>query len=112
MLMPNTNTPIAKERTMQTVRTSTDNDNIVTVWLDQPGKSVNTLTPLMLSELSEVVATLEKSKPSGVIFASPKARSFVAGADLFEIKKMNREQVEGFLATGQARGIQIGRAHV
>jgi len=111
MLMPN-NTPIAKERTMQTVRTATDTDNVVTVWLDQPGKSVNTLTPLMLAELGEVVATLEKSKPSGVIFASPKARSFVAGADLFEIKKMNREQVEGFLATGQALFDRIAKLSV
>src|SRR6478609_9483381 len=112
MLMPNTNTSLAKERTMQTIRTSTDTDNIVTVWLDQPGKSVNTLTPLMLTELGEVVTNLEKTKPSGVIFASPKARSFVAGADLFEIKKMNRQQVEEFLATGQALFDRIAKLSV
>jgi 3-hydroxyacyl-CoA dehydrogenase/enoyl-CoA hydratase/3-hydroxybutyryl-CoA epimerase len=94
-------TTAATDRALQTVRTQSDADGIVTVWLDQPGKSVNTLTPTMLAELSEIVAMLETQRPKGVIFASPKARSFVAGADLFEIRKMNREQVEQFLATGQ-----------
>src|SRR5947209_6805359 len=94
--------PNATDRTLTTVRTMTDADNIVTVWLDQPGKSVNTITPAMLSDLNEVVAMLEQSKSAGVIFASPKARSFVAGADLFEIRKMSKEQVGQFLANGQA----------
>lgn len=89
------------DQTMQTIRVVTDSDGVATIWLDQPGKAVNTLTPLMLEELFAAITSLEASRPSGLIFASPKARSFVAGADLFEIRKMNREQVEAFLATGQ-----------
>lgn len=91
----------SNDRAMQTIRVVTDSDGIATIWLDQPGKAVNTLTPLMLEELLAAMTSLETNRPSGLIFASPKARSFVAGADLFEIRKMNREQVEAFLATGQ-----------
>ena len=43
-----------------------------------------------------VTATVAQEKPAGVIFASAKAKSFVAGADLFEIRRMDREQVEQF----------------
>ena len=60
-------------RTMQTVRTSTDTDNIVTVWLDQPGKSVNTLTPLMLTELSEVV-TIWRTQQARPASSSPRPK--------------------------------------
>jgi len=36
-----------------------------------------------------------------VIFASAKAKSFSAGADLFEIRKMSREAVAEYLEKGQ-----------
>jgi 3-hydroxyacyl-CoA dehydrogenase/enoyl-CoA hydratase/3-hydroxybutyryl-CoA epimerase len=86
---------------LQTLRVTMDGDRIVTVLLDAPGKSVNSLTTAMLADLATVVTELEQYKPAGVIFASAKARTFVAGADLFEIRKMDRDQVEGFLADGQ-----------
>src|SRR5579864_2175585 len=87
---------------LQCVRAAADADGIVTVWLDSPGKPVNTLSPAMLADLTQVLDAIERDKPAGVIFASPKPRSFVAGADLFEIRKMNRMQVEQFLSDGQA----------
>src|SRR5213083_2287470 len=83
------------------VRTITDESNIVTVWLDVPGKPVNTCSPQLLADLGQALDAIERDKPAGVIFASPKPRSFNAGADLFEIKKMSREQVEKYLADGQ-----------
>jgi 3-hydroxyacyl-CoA dehydrogenase/enoyl-CoA hydratase/3-hydroxybutyryl-CoA epimerase len=86
-----------------------DKDRIVTISLDAPGKSVNSLTSAMLSDLAIVVTELEQQKPAGVIFASAKGRSFVAGADLFEIRKMTREQVERFLSDGQALFERIAR---
>jgi len=87
---------------LQTLHASSDKDGVVTVVLDAPGKSVNSLTTAMLADLATVVTEFEQRKPAGVIFASAKARSFVAGADLFEIRKMDRDQVERFLADGQA----------
>src|SRR5436309_393295 len=84
------------------VRTITDDEqNIVTVWLDVPGKPVNTCSPQLLADLAQALDAIERDKPAGVIFASPKPKSFNAGADLFEIKKMSREQVEKYLADGQ-----------
>jgi len=87
---------------LQTLQVSTDPDGIVTILLDAPGKSVNTLSQLMLAELGEAVSRIESHVPAGVIFASAKGRSFIAGADLFEIKKMSPEQAMKYLADGQA----------
>lgn len=86
---------------METIRTTTESDGIVTVWFDQPGKSVNTITNQLLTELTEVVAELERNAPKGVIFTSAKADSFIAGADLFEIRALGAEKVTTFLAAGQ-----------
>src|SRR5947209_2438839 len=88
----------ASDLALQTVRMTTDREGIVTILLDAPGKSVNTLTPLMLSELGKVIARFEAHAPAAVIFASPKPRSFIAGADLFEIKKMTPDQVAKYLS--------------
>jgi 3-hydroxyacyl-CoA dehydrogenase / enoyl-CoA hydratase / 3-hydroxybutyryl-CoA epimerase len=86
---------------LPTLRVAMNDDRIVTVLLDTPGKSVNSLTPAMLADLGTVLAELEEQKPAGVIFASAKKRSFIAGADLFEIRGMNRDAIERFLREGQ-----------
>jgi 3-hydroxyacyl-CoA dehydrogenase/enoyl-CoA hydratase/3-hydroxybutyryl-CoA epimerase len=83
------------------VRVSTDPDRITTVEMDLPGKPVNTCSPQMLTELGQALDAIERDKPAGVIFASAKQRSFSAGADLFEIRKMSRETVAEYLKTGQ-----------
>src|SRR5690349_4467081 len=85
---------------MDAVRSIKDDQNIVTVTLDVPGKPVNTCTPQLLAELSQALDAIEREKPAGVIFASAKPKSFNAGADLFEIRKMNAEQVQAYLANG------------
>jgi 3-hydroxyacyl-CoA dehydrogenase/enoyl-CoA hydratase/3-hydroxybutyryl-CoA epimerase len=84
------------------VRAITDQHKIVTVWLDLPGKPVNTCAPQLLADLSQVLDSIERERPAGVIFASAKPKSFNAGADLFEIRKMNREQMLQYLRDGQA----------
>lgn len=91
------------------VRTSTDADNILTIELDVPGKPVNTCTPQLLAELSEVVDSLAKSNAAGVIIASAKARSFNAGADLFAIRDMDAAQARTYLGDGQALFERIAR---
>src|SRR5438094_185347 len=79
----------------------TDEQKIMTVWLDVPGKPLNTCSPQLLADLNQVLDSIERDRPAGVIFASAKARSFNAGADLFEIRKMNRDQVMQYLLDGQ-----------
>ena len=84
------------------IRTARDADNILTIWMDMPGKPVNACSPQLLHELLEAVAAAEHDRPAGVIFTSAKKRSFNAGADLFEIRGMSREQLAEYLARGQA----------
>lgn len=84
-----------------TIRITRDADNIVTVWIDVPEKSVNTISPRVLMDLEDALTGFSKDEPAGVIFASAKRNHFVAGADLFEIRKMDRDQLAKFLADGQ-----------
>src|SRR3954452_18174117 len=83
------------------VRTETDSDGIITLWLDAPGKSVNTLNRAMWADLAEALDQLERDKPPGVIVASGKNRTFIAGADLFEMRDMDRAALEKYLLDGQ-----------
>src|SRR5688500_7404350 len=92
-----------------TLRTTTDADNILTIWMDVPGKPVNTVPPALLADLVDVVAAIERDPCAGVIFASAKPRSFSAGADLFEISRMTPEQIGEYLQLGQALFDRISR---
>lgn len=94
---------------MESFRIETNPANIATVWFDAPGKSVNTLGPATLAELRDVLDQIEQSKPAAVIFASAKPRNFIAGADLFEIRKMDAAAVEQFLRDGQNLFLRIER---
>src|SRR5437773_3028584 len=83
------------------VRTEIDADQVRTVWLDLPDKSVNTMSRQMWEDLDEAVTEIESRKPTGVIFASAKPRSFMAGADLFEMRGMDDAQLQQYLEKGQ-----------
>src|SRR5512143_1002431 len=85
----------------RTLRATHDADNVVTLWMDSPGKSVNTCSLQFFGDLAEALDSIERDRPAGVIFASAKARSFSAGVDLFEISTMTREQVTDLVALGQ-----------
>jgi len=85
-----------------TVTTSLDASGVLTVTMDVPGKPVNTCTPQLLDDLANAVLEIEKTQPKAVIFTSAKPKSFNAGADLFEIRKMSREDVANYLAVGQS----------
>jgi 3-hydroxyacyl-CoA dehydrogenase/enoyl-CoA hydratase/3-hydroxybutyryl-CoA epimerase len=91
------------------MRTNIDADNVMTVLFDAPAKSVNTCSPQFFAELGAVLDMIERDKPAAVIFASAKPRSFIAGADLFEISKMTPEQVAHFVALGQTIFERIAR---
>jgi 3-hydroxyacyl-CoA dehydrogenase/enoyl-CoA hydratase/3-hydroxybutyryl-CoA epimerase len=86
-----------------TLRTTVDADGVMTVWFDQAGKSVNTITWQLLLDLGEVVAIAERDKPKAVIFASAKPGCFIAGADLFNIRDMAKspDLMTKFLTDGQ-----------
>jgi 3-hydroxyacyl-CoA dehydrogenase/enoyl-CoA hydratase/3-hydroxybutyryl-CoA epimerase len=84
-----------------TVRVEIDADRVATIVFDVPGKSVNTLTRRVWADLSDVLKRLESDLPAGVVVSSGKPRSFIAGADLFEMRAMTRAELESYLLEGQ-----------
>ena len=56
--------------------------------LDKPDSSANILSEDVLVELDDVLATLERDLPKGVILRSGKPGGFIAGADIGEFRGM------------------------
>ena len=94
------------------IRTTSDADHVATIWMDAPGKSVNTCSQQFLVELAEALESIDRDQPTGLIFASAKPRSFNAGVDLFEVSRMTREQISALLGLGQQLFDQITRLAV
>jgi 3-hydroxyacyl-CoA dehydrogenase/enoyl-CoA hydratase/3-hydroxybutyryl-CoA epimerase len=86
---------------MTNIKITYDADQIATIWFDVLGKSVNTLGPTTLAELSEAIDEIELKNPIGVIFASAKPRHFIAGADLFAMRDMAQVEVDAFIRQAQ-----------
>ena len=83
------------------LRTEWDDDDLLTVVFDQPGKSVNTLTGAALEALDAAIDTVAKRRCRGVIFTSAKLGVFISGADLVELAQLQQGQIEVLLQRGQ-----------
>ncbi len=86
---------------MSSVRVEIDAERIATIWLDAPGKRVNTLSREMWADLATAIELVEHDKPLGVIVRSAKRGTFVVGADLYEIREMTDKQFEDYIRKGQ-----------
>jgi len=86
---------------------------VLQLTIDIPGKKVNTLSQPVMSELAEVVETLESmTDASGLVFRSGKAGQFIAGADLNELAALmwsSREEVAQKMESGHALFDRISR---
>jgi len=69
-------------------RLARDDNGIAWLVLDKPGSSANVLSEDVLIELDDVLATLERDLPKGVILRSGKPGGFIAGADIHEFSGM------------------------
>jgi len=83
------------------VRYTRDQNNLATLTLDMPGKSVNTLSRQMWTDLDAAISQAERDNPRGLLIVSAKPRTFIAGADLFELRAMTDEELDRYLAEGQ-----------
>jgi len=63
---------------------SRDAEGIVTLSLDRPGSSANSLSRPILEELAALLAPLRAQPPRGLILRSGKSSGFIAGADIRE----------------------------
>lgn len=67
-------------------------DNIAYVELDLVGEKVNKLSSPVMERFREVVDELKSSSYKAVVLISKKKNIFIAGADIEEIKKMNKKE--------------------
>src|SRR5215813_2285116 len=65
-----------------------DEDGIAWLALDKANASANTLSEDVLSELNDVLASLERDLPKGLVLRSAKPKGFIAGADIGEFRGM------------------------
>src|SRR3954454_13108871 len=80
-----------------TIRWEQDDDGIVTLILDDPEQSANTMNEAYAESLKTIVERLEAEKDSiaGVVITSAK-KTFFAGGDLNDLKKVTPETADEF----------------
>lgn len=66
-----------------------DDDNIAWLTIDCVEQSTNTLSAVVLEELSGFIDELSKSRPRGLVIGSGKSSGFIVGADIAEFKTLN-----------------------
>src|SRR3712207_6220426 len=107
---------------METFKIDVDQDGVALVTLDVPGKSMNTITLQVISDLGEVVERI-RTDPAikGAVLTSGKSSGFCAGADLsemagglFESARLDEAGVRAAFdqVAALSRNMQIGRAQV
>jgi len=81
----------------EAIRFEKDSDNIVTLTIDMPGASANTMTEAFVRAYTEVIERVEKEIDgiSGIIVASAK-KTFFAGGDLNDLYKATPDQAQKF----------------
>jgi 3-hydroxyacyl-CoA dehydrogenase / enoyl-CoA hydratase / 3-hydroxybutyryl-CoA epimerase len=84
-------------------RLETDADEILWIYFDKAGASVNTLDPETMEEFSSIVDTLTSDREHrGVIITSGKPSGFIAGADISQFSKFKDiEEATALLRRGQ-----------
>ncbi|HQY89332.1 MAG TPA: enoyl-CoA hydratase-related protein, partial [Tepidisphaeraceae bacterium] len=83
-----------------TARVEIDSENIATITLDLPNKPVNTLCLAMLTDLKRVLDSDLKAEPKALLLTSAKPKTFIAGADLGEIRALSRDELMKYLELG------------
>ena len=73
-------------------RLDSDIDGISWLTLDRADERVNSLSREVLTELAEVLNSLEKSSPTGLVLQSGKPGSFIVGADVREFDGVSDAQ--------------------
>jgi 3-hydroxyacyl-CoA dehydrogenase/enoyl-CoA hydratase/3-hydroxybutyryl-CoA epimerase len=78
-------------------------DGVCVLTFDRAESSANIFDRTTLAELTEHLTFIEKpdSGVKGLILTSAKDAIFVAGADLYSVRKMNAEELKEFITAGQ-----------
>src|SRR5258708_14393247 len=65
-----------------------DEEGIAWLALDKPDASANTLSEDVLVELNDVLASLDRDMPKGLVLRSAKPKGFIAAPDIGEFRAM------------------------
>src|SRR6202158_3015151 len=65
---------------------ATDVDGIAWLIIDKQGAGANTLSEDVITELDDVLATIEREAPKGLVIRSGKPGGFIVGADIGEFR--------------------------
>ena len=86
---------------MSTIRLERDGDGIVTLTLDDPNQSANTMNAAYVTSMGKAIAELvaQKADLKGVVIASAK-KTFFAGGDLNDLLSIKREHAKQALELG------------
>lgn len=78
-------------------------DGICVLTFDRAESSANIFDRAALAELAEHLDFIEQADPAltGVILISAKPAIFVAGADLYSVRKMSADELKEFITAGQ-----------
>jgi 3-hydroxyacyl-CoA dehydrogenase/enoyl-CoA hydratase/3-hydroxybutyryl-CoA epimerase len=80
-----------------------DPDRVCWLTIDREGESSNSLSQAVLTELEQIVSSLEKSPPAGLVLQSGKKGSFIVGADVREFEQVESvEEAEAFIRQAHA----------
>lgn len=82
-------------------------NGIATVWLDQKGEKVNTISPAMIGFFTEVFEILEKDPEIKAAVLISRKKDFIAGADIKSFVGEKPGDFEPFIREGHARLAQI-----
>ncbi|MBV9844435.1 MAG: enoyl-CoA hydratase/isomerase family protein [Kutzneria sp.] len=76
-----------------------DSEGIVTLTMDAPGQSANTMNTRFAAAITDVVDRLRRERDdlTGVVLTSAK-KTFFAGGDLNELRRVGRDDAESFMA--------------
>ncbi len=74
-------------------------EDLAVITLNNP--PMNVLCTDLLNELKKTLTELEDEEDLRAVVITGKGRAFVAGADIDEMKGMNREEAEGYCELGQ-----------
>lgn len=70
-------------------KTETDDQGLLWLCLDKAETNANVLSSEVLMELNELVSTLAKQPPTGIVLWSGKSKSFIMGADINEFSTID-----------------------
>ncbi|MBU1363641.1 MAG: enoyl-CoA hydratase/isomerase family protein [Gammaproteobacteria bacterium] len=77
------------ELNLQHWRLTRDAQGIAVATLDRAGEATNALSAAVMAELAQILDSLDKAPPAGLIFRSGKEAGFIAGADIGEFSQLD-----------------------